>query len=60
MNMPSRGTFNWNYAIFVGSDEELEYWYDPVNDTRHRIQKGKSSEEKSTSDIEKQKKPIVG
>jgi hypothetical protein len=60
MNMLSRGTFNWNYAISVGSDEELEYWYDTINDTRHRIQKAKSSEETSTSNTEKQKKPIVG
>lgn len=33
-----KGTFNWNHAVLVDHDEEQEYWYDPVNDTRHVVQ----------------------
>lgn len=35
------GTFNWNYAILIGEDENNRYWHDPVNGTYHITQKDK-------------------
>lgn len=40
----SFGTFNWNYAVLLSSNDEYEYWYDLINQTYHTTQKSTATE----------------